>query len=121
MSRSARIVAIAIAGTAAGIAAAIFTSGSTVADLAVLTAACVIGELVELRPAGRAPLPLSFAIVIVLVRAATPVQFVIVVVARAGSSRSSLRTEPRAHRRATRSSRPSGSPRPSPRARRTES
>ena len=66
MSRSARIVAIAIAGTAAGIAAAIFTSGSTVADLAVLTAACVIGELVELRPAGRAPLPLSFAIVIVL-------------------------------------------------------
>jgi hypothetical protein len=95
MSRSARIVAIAIAGTAAGIAAAIFTSGSTVANLAVLTAACVIGELVELRPAGRAPLPLSFAIVIVLVRAATPVQFVIVVVA-AEALALIARTEPAA-------------------------
>ncbi len=46
-------------------------SGRT-ADLAVLAAALVIGELVDLRPARRAALPLSFAVIVVLVRAATP-------------------------------------------------
>lgn len=81
MSRSIRIVALVVAGAAAGIVASIVGASSTVADLAVLTAALVVGELVELRPAGRAPLPLSFAVVIVLVRAATPAQFVIVIVA----------------------------------------
>ena len=85
MSRSARIVAIAVAGPLPASPLRSVASGSTVADLAVLTAACVIGELVELRPAGRAPLPLSLAVVIVLVRAATPVQFVIVVVAARGA------------------------------------
>jgi HD-GYP domain-containing protein (c-di-GMP phosphodiesterase class II) len=80
MSRSVRIVGIAMAGALAGIAAALITSGSTIPDLAVLTAALVIGELVELRPAERAALPLSFAVIVVLVRAATPVQFVIVVI-----------------------------------------
>src|SRR6266705_3957303 len=93
MSRSARIVAVAVAGVAAGVAATIITPSSTVADLALLTAACVVGELVELRPAGRAPLPLSFAVVIVLVRAATPVQFVVIVVV-AQAVALLLRTEP---------------------------
>jgi hypothetical protein len=80
MSRSVRILGIAVAGAAVAIVAAIATSGSTIPDLAVLTAALVIGELVELRPAERAPLPLSFAVIVVLVRAATPVQFVIIVI-----------------------------------------
>jgi hypothetical protein len=80
MSRSVRIVGIAVVGAVAGIVAALTTSGSTIPDLAVLAAALVIGELVELRPADRAPLPLSFAVIVVLVRAATPVQFVVVVI-----------------------------------------
>jgi hypothetical protein len=80
MSRSVRMIGVALAGAAAGIAAALTTSGSIIPDLAVLTAALVIGELVELRPVGRAPLALSLAVVVVLVRAATPVQFVIVIV-----------------------------------------
>jgi hypothetical protein len=80
MSRTVRIVGVAVAGAVAGIVAALTTSGSTIPDLAVLTAALVIGELVELRPAGRAALPLSFAVIVVLVRAATPVQFVIIVI-----------------------------------------
>ena len=41
----------------------------------------MVGELFELRPANRAPLPLSFAVVVVLVRAADVEQFVAIVVA----------------------------------------
>src|SRR5689334_14654693 len=80
MSRSVRMMGVAVAGAAAGIVAALVTCGSTVPDLAVLTAGLVLGELVELRPEGRAPLPLSLAVIVVLVRAATPEQFVIVIV-----------------------------------------
>jgi hypothetical protein len=93
MSRSVRMIGVAVAGAAAGIVAALVTSGSTVPDLAVLTAGLVLGELVELRPAGRAPLPLSLAVIVVLVRAATPEQFVIVIVAGELVA-VALRTEP---------------------------
>ena len=51
------------------------------ADLAVLAAGVAIGELVVLHPQGRSPLPLSFAVFTVLVRAGTPAQVVVVVVA----------------------------------------
>ena len=45
-----------------------------------LGTALVIGELFELRPAGRAALPLSFAVLVVMVPATTPVQYAIIVV-----------------------------------------
>jgi hypothetical protein len=93
MSRSVRMIGVAVAGAAAGIVAALVTSGSTIPDLAVLTAGLVLGELVELRPVGRAPLPLSLAVIIVLVRAATPEQFVIVIVVGELVA-AALRTEP---------------------------
>jgi HD domain-containing protein len=93
MSRTVRMIGVALAGAIAGIVAALTTSGSVIPDLAVLTAALVLGELVELRPAGRAPLPLSLAVIVVLVRAATPVQFVIVVVVGELVA-TALRTEP---------------------------
>lgn len=50
-----------------------------VSDLTFLAAALAAGELMELRPEGRAPLPLSFAVVTVIVTAA-PWQVVIVVI-----------------------------------------
>jgi hypothetical protein len=50
-----------------------------IADLAVIGAGIAAGESVLLRPAERAPLPLSFAVFIVLIRAATPIQFLIVI------------------------------------------
>jgi hypothetical protein len=93
MTRSVRMIGVAVAGAAAGTVAALVTSGSVVPDLAVLTAGLVLGELVELRPAGRAPLPLSLAVIVVLVRAATPEQFVIVIVAGELVA-VALRTEP---------------------------
>lgn len=62
-------------------------------DLVILGTAMILGELFELRPAGRAALPLSFAVALVLVRAATPLQFVAVVgVAQVAASL--LRREP---------------------------
>ena len=39
----------------------------------------MVGDLVELRPANRSPIPMGFAIVVVLLRVATPTEFVIVV------------------------------------------
>jgi hypothetical protein len=64
---------LAVATDLAGLAAPI-------PDLIALAAALVVAEQFELRPFGRAALPLSFAVVIVLVRAASPGEFVIVVV-----------------------------------------
>lgn len=52
-----------------------------IGDLAVLASGVAIGELVVLHPRGRNPLPLSFAVFTVLVRAGTPLQVVIVVIA----------------------------------------
>jgi hypothetical protein len=53
----------------------------TCATLAVIAAGITAGELVMMRPMGRSPLPLSFAVFVVLVRGATPAQFIIVVLA----------------------------------------
>jgi hypothetical protein len=54
-----------------------------VLDLVVIGAALVAGCMVDLRPAGRAPLPVALAIIPVLLRAATPDEFVVVVAAAA--------------------------------------
>lgn len=78
MSRGARALIVAGFGGLAAVGAAFLGTESEV-ELAALSAALVVGELFELRPAGRAPLPLSFAVVLVLVRATTPVQFVFVI------------------------------------------
>lgn len=51
-----------------------------ISDLAVLAGALSAGELIELRPADRTPLPLSFAVMTVIVTVA-PWQAVVVVVA----------------------------------------
>lgn len=78
MNRAVR--AACVAGTASVAAAALFVAGSSAeAQLLILGAALVVGELFELRPANRPALPLSFAVVVVLVRAASPTQFVVVV------------------------------------------
>jgi hypothetical protein len=66
--------------------------------LALLGAGVVIGELLELRPAGRPPIPLSYAVVLVLVRAASATQFAIVMLG-AELVAFVLRREPTAWRR----------------------
>jgi hypothetical protein len=65
------------AGAIATAAIDVFSLGNP--DLAVLGTALVGSELFELRPVGRAALPLSFAVAVVLVSAATPVEYALVV------------------------------------------
>ena len=80
MSRTVRLAGLGVAALAAYVSAEAVNS-SVAGTLAVLAAAITAGELVMMRPYGRNPLPLSFAVFTVLVRAATPVQFIVVVVA----------------------------------------
>jgi hypothetical protein len=65
-----------------------------VADLVVLAVALLVGEQFELRPQSRSPLPLSFAVVVVLAGATTPSQFVSVIAATFAVG-VALRVEPR--------------------------
>jgi len=77
VSRGGRLlIVVALGGISAGVAALV--DANYVVALVILAAAIVVGELFELRPAARAPLPLSFAVIVVLVRAATPAQVVLV-------------------------------------------
>src|SRR5690242_16445489 len=79
MRQSVRLGGLGVAALTAFVIAEV--AGSSVAgNLGVIAAAIAAGELIVLRPYGRNPLPLSFAIFTVLVRAATPVQFIVVVV-----------------------------------------
>lgn len=65
---------------AAGVAELIDPGGPSTA-LVVLGAGIVAGELLVLRPAERAPLPLSYAVILVLVRIASPAEFLVTVFA----------------------------------------
>jgi hypothetical protein len=100
VSRTARVAIVAGVGTVLAIGAVVAELDSAVSDLIILGTALVIGELFELRPANRAPLPLSFAVVVVLLRAADVEQFVAIVVT-AFLVATLLRSEPKtAFRRA---------------------
>jgi len=79
MSRVGRITLVAGAGLVAFSGAMLAGAARSVTDLIVLAVALVIGELFELHPLRRAPLPISFAVVVVLTRAADPQDFAIVV------------------------------------------
>ncbi len=68
---------IATAGTVVAAALEAFSWGNP--DLAILGAALVASELFDLRPMGRAPLPISFAVAVVLVPASTPTEYALVV------------------------------------------
>jgi len=77
MSQNRRLLLVIAAGLLAGSIAEVFASQYR--DLVLLGAALVGAELFELRPPGRAALPLSFAVGVVLVPASTPLQFALVV------------------------------------------
>jgi hypothetical protein len=71
---------VGLIGLLGALAAWLLGSDPIVSDLIILGAAVTAGELVELHPANRAPLPLSFAVFTVLVRAADPIWVLLVVV-----------------------------------------
>jgi hypothetical protein len=80
MNTSRSIAIVIVLGAFAAAITEVFDNGSSTA-LVVLGAAIVIGELLVLRPAHRAPLPLSYAVVLVLVRAGTPAEFLVTILA----------------------------------------
>jgi hypothetical protein len=68
---------------AVGLVAVAVVAGptSTTFTIAVLAAGVLVGELLELRPLERATVPLSYAVVLVLLRAATPLEFCVAILA----------------------------------------
>ena len=79
MSRLGRIALVVGAGLVAFSGAMLLGAARSVTDLIALAVALVIGELFELHPLRRSPLPVSFAVVVVLTRAVDPRDFAIVV------------------------------------------
>jgi hypothetical protein len=74
-------MAVGLLGFGGALIALVGGSDGRVVDLTVLSTALVISDLVELRPANRSPLPIGFAIVVVLLRAASPTEYVIIIIA----------------------------------------
>src|SRR4051794_36069086 len=66
-------------GAVAAALAELLDSGGSSSSVVVLGAAIICGEIFVLRPAHRAPLPLSYAVFLVLLRAGSPAEFVIAV------------------------------------------
>ena len=82
MTIARRLVFVVVLGaSAAGDRRARSTRAAPSTALVVLGAGVVAGELLVLRPAERAPLPLSYAVILVLVRGASPAEFLVTVFA----------------------------------------
>jgi hypothetical protein len=81
VSRTVGVGVAAVLGALGAGVAQLLDPGGPWTALAVLGAAVVAGELLLLRPAERSALPLSFAVVLVLLRAASPAELAITMVA----------------------------------------
>jgi hypothetical protein len=81
MTTGQRLGVVAVLGLIAAAVAALVDPGGASTGLAVLGAGVLGGELFELKPARRAALPLSYAVMLVLVRAASPAEFLVTVTA----------------------------------------
>jgi hypothetical protein len=79
VNQVARLLAVAAFGVSVALVGLVAGIGARDIDIIVLGTALVIGNLIELRPANRSPLPIGFAVIVVLVRAATPREYVAVV------------------------------------------
>jgi hypothetical protein len=88
------LLALAAISGAGAFAASLADAPAPIPDLIVLSAALVVAEQFELRPTNRAPLPLSFAVAVVLVRAAD-LGDVVALFAIAFAVAVAARTEPR--------------------------
>lgn len=78
-ARSRRLVVVAALGAFVAIVAAVVDWGGPWPALVVLGAGVAAGEILELRPEGRAAIPLSIAVIVVLIRSASRPEFWIVV------------------------------------------
>lgn len=83
MSIRIRLAAIGVVGLSAAGLSVLVDAPRRTTDVIVLGAALVAGYIVELRPLGRSPLPIGFAVAVVLVRAANFGEYALVVVVAA--------------------------------------
>ena len=81
MSRAVRFAMVVSLGLAAAAVAELVDPGGSATVLVALGAAIVAGELFVLQPGERAPLPLSYAVILVLLRAGSPAEFMVTVFA----------------------------------------
>lgn len=79
MTTGRRLVVVSALGALLAAGARLVDPGTPWSTLAVLAAAVAAGELLSLRPTDRAALPLSYAVMLVLLRAGTAPQVVITV------------------------------------------
>ncbi|HEV3452747.1 MAG TPA: hypothetical protein VG869_16305 [Acidimicrobiia bacterium] len=93
LKRAPQSLALTAAGGAAAVVALLVGASHQVLDLVVIGTALVVGDLFDLRPAGRASIPVGFAVVVVLLRAATPREFITVIFVTAVVA-AALRAEP---------------------------
>jgi hypothetical protein len=98
MRLAARLGIVALLATAAALATELSRPGGRVTGLVVLTGAVMAGELVTLRPRHRAAVPMSYAFVLVIVRA-FPAWEALGAIAVAELVAALLRTEPTPTRR----------------------
>jgi hypothetical protein len=80
MSVRARLFLAIVFGVVAATVGRLVDPNGSAVTLALLGAGIVAGELFELRPLGRSPLPLSLAVMVVVARDATVAEFAVVVV-----------------------------------------
>ena len=81
--RAPPVVAVVGAGGTTATVALLLGASHQFVDLVVIGTALVIGDLFDLRPADRATIPVGFAVVVVLLRAATPREFIALIIATA--------------------------------------
>jgi hypothetical protein len=93
MSQGVRVAVVVVLGGLAAAAAELADPGGSATALVLLAGAVALGELVVMRPPHREPLPLSYAFMLVLVRAASPVECALAFVA-AELVAAALRTGP---------------------------
>jgi hypothetical protein len=79
VSKGQRLGIVVVLGAIAAAVAEVLDPGGASTALAVLGAAVLGGELFELKPARRAALPLSYAVILVLLRAGSPAEFLVTV------------------------------------------
>ena len=79
MSLRIRLAGLGLVGICAALLSVLTDAPQRTTDVIVLGAALVAGYLIELRPAERMPLPIGFAVAVVLVRAAPLGEYTLVV------------------------------------------
>ncbi len=81
MTTRTRLIGVGAIGAGAALTSVLVGAPQRTTDVIVLGAALVLGYMIDLRPIDRLPVPLAFAVVVVLVRAASLSEFLLVIAA----------------------------------------